>query len=118
MSAARNVARLRLTGQTGAIGQTGLHWAKAGALYRVAIYASISVAGSAGTVSVTLRWNDGIQAQSEVVILNLALLPLGTQGDASKVLYLGIGQSITVETSVVGLLGNPQYEVTASVEEV
>jgi len=117
MGAPMNVSQLALTGQTGAIASRIVHQVVSAGLFRISAYAVISTAGLTGAVSVTVTWNDGVQAQSKTIILSLALLPLGTFDQATFVLRSAAGQAISVASSVASLTGSPQYSLYVNISE-
>ena len=97
-----------LTGQTTSISATNLSGHPvANALYRVEYYLNCTAAGSAGTVTVTITWNDGT---SETI--TLSSLTLSAQGSVSgDLLVKPTSGAIQYSTTVTGAMGSPQYSL-------
>lgn len=106
------------TGETGSIGPIVLKNTSHANLYRLSIYLVISAAGTAGTVSVTVAWNDGVQGQSTTVISLFPLTVLGDHSSTTKVLYSPANQDISYSTVVAGIVGNPTYDVRLRLESL
>lgn len=72
------------------------------------MYCSCTTAGTAGTVTPALKWNDDTTVQT----LTLTAVGLTTQGSyTSQTLFVKAkaGQTIQYSATVVGATGSPQY---------
>lgn len=75
-------------------------------LYRVSVYILTTVAGSAGTVTINILFNDGIAARTDSFVISLAALAYG--GTSFVVGNDGV-HDIQYSTTVAGATGSPQY---------
>jgi hypothetical protein len=72
-------------------------------------------AGTGGTASVTIGWNNGSSNQS-ATSGNIALNTLGSEVDFVLTFLVGTGQNITYATTVGGSTGNPAYSLNIKLE--
>jgi hypothetical protein len=112
------VAATALTGQTSSIGSTTLYTCAAGT-YRVSLFLYTTVAGSAGTVSASIAYNDGIGGAS-VGSGTIDLTQTNFNGKKSllSAFHCGASQAITYTTTVSGATGSPQYGIDVTVERL
>ena len=106
-----------LTGQTGSVASTNLltgNTTSAG-MYRVNVYAVVSTA-DAGTSSltVTVGWNDGVQAQTDTSITIPTNLSSGKTGKGTVVLYSAASQNVTISTTLAKT-NSPAYAIYARI---
>lgn len=108
---------ISLTGNTANIPTTTLYTtpSNAGGLYRVSVSLECTSAGTAGQVSATLGWNNGLTAQSNQTG-NLNLTQLGAEVSQEDTIVVPAGQNITYATTVVGATGAPVYTLNLRVE--
>jgi hypothetical protein len=109
---APTVASVTLIAQNGSVGPTLLYNVPPGGAGMYAVYADVLVtqAGSAGTVSINVTWNNG----TTVAGLNSAPFLLSSTGEQSALLGNFISapsQQITFSTTVVGAAGSPLYQL-------
>ena len=103
------VAGLNLTGQTASISASNLLTPVSGGHYLALIYFVISAAGTSGTITLTLSWNDGIAARTYTT----SALTWGTLA-APIQLSLPISTNttnITYSTTVSARVGSGTYNV-------
>ena len=79
------------------------------ALYTLAYYVNVTTAGTAGTVTLTLTWNDG--AAQTFTTPTVALNTLGAFTSGTQVIKATGGASPQYSTTVTGATGSPQYSV-------
>ena len=83
--------------------------------FRVIITTLVTRVGTAGTVTATLNWNNGFAAQSVTGGVN-NLTVLGGEALLSTPIFVGVGQTVSYSTSVVGATGSPAYQVYVKLE--
>jgi hypothetical protein len=72
-------------------------------------------AGTGGTCTVTINWNNGSAAQSSNSAA-IALNTLGSEQDFEVKFISGTAQNISYSTTVAGSAGNPAYSLTYKLE--
>lgn len=104
----------RLTGQTGSVGAVTLLTAPpAPGLYDVDILAECILVGVAGTLTVNLLYTGVLGATvwpTPTMLLTTILLPTGRMAERFSIWITG--GDIAFSTTVGGLIGSPQYNVT------
>jgi hypothetical protein len=108
-------ARTNLTGQTSSIGTTTLYSvpSSGAGLYSISIAYVTTTAGTAGTVSLTLNWNNGSIPRS-ITFANVDLSVTGADFSGRQTIYSGVNQNITFSTTDSGSTG--QYRLVILVE--
>jgi len=101
--------------QGAAIASTVIYTPTATGRFAVRAYALCAAAG-AGTVSFFLSWTDQVKAQSQTLIANLSLVTLGTLSSGEKIVRAIAGQPIAFSTTVAGMAGGAQYDLSIGVE--
>lgn len=84
-------------------------------LYRVSVYILTTVAGSAGTVTINILFNDGIAARTDSFVISLAALAYG--GTSFVIGNDGV-HDVQYSTTVAGATGSPQYAFRVVVERL
>jgi len=105
----RGMGFAKATAQTATIAATALyaHPAANSTLYQVVWYLVTTTAGTGGTVSFTLTWNDGTAQTFTSGNLNL-----NAQGSLSgTVLVKANSGAVNYSTTVTGATGSPQYSI-------
>lgn len=108
-----------LTAQTASIGATNLMASAPAGLYRISYYLHTTTAGSAGTVLLTLAWNDGVASQAFLTsALTLAAVVAGTFASGQIIVKSASAQAITYATTVAGVVGSPAYALGIRIERI
>jgi hypothetical protein len=87
-------------------------------LYRATTAMILTRAGTAGTISTTLAWNNGVLAQSGTTATLSTTAPVGTEVDGSFLFYSAQNTPITYHTTFAGVTGSPQYSLRIRLEFV
>lgn len=103
------ITPLNLTAQTASIGTTTILTAPAAGLYRVSYYLHTTTAGSAGTVLLTLGWNDAVAQTAATSAISLSTVVAGTLAKGTVEVWLAAGQVLSYATTVAAAVGSPQY---------
>jgi len=109
-----------LTAQTGSIGTTTFFTASATGVYRISYSLDTTTAGSAGTVLLTLGWNNG--AAQTVATATIVLSVLGATTCVSPatcgpmLINVTAGQNVTYATTVTAPVGSPEYSLRIRAE--
>lgn len=115
------VANVDLIGQTSGVTTTILSIVATG-LYRFSGSIVVTSAGTAGTISATLGYNNGSSAQTPNPFRNgVATLPLTTIGNEEEMDYVFhavSGTAITIKTTTAGLLGSPVFSQFVTLERL
>lgn len=113
--ASRALGKVDLTGQTAAIGSTGLSTTIPAGLYAIEVYAVCTTASGSGapTLDVTIGWTDVLGATTaNAVGLNGTTFPLSLaatgRAQAKFILQVASG-NITYATTINAASGSPQY---------
>ena len=93
-----------------AITQTTLYTPTVSGIYLVFIDTLVTQAGSAGQVSTTIGWNNGVTSAS-INTTPFSLATTGEQAAESGNFYCLAGQAITYSTTVTGATGSPLYQL-------
>lgn len=107
------------TAQTASIGTTTFFTASVQGVYRITYSLDTTTAGSAGTVLLTIGWNNG--AAQSVATATILLSTLGATTCVSPatcgplVINVAASQNVTFATTVVGNVGG-QYSVRLRAE--
>ncbi len=114
------VAATSLTGQTASIGNTTLYTPSAAGQYRVVLSLWTMVAGSSGTVSLSLSANTGSGAESfGSSSLDLTKVNSGGQVSGQWNMHVGANQAISYNTTLTcSSCGSPQYGIDVVVERL
>lgn len=105
-------AQINLTAQTASVASATLYAVpSSGAGFYVAIVDTIcTTAGTAGTVSTSLGWNNG-SASASAATGPMSLSTLGSETTQIFTVYSAASQNITYSTTVSGATGSPQYSI-------
>lgn len=105
-------AQINLTAQTASVASATLYAVpSSGAGFYLAIVDTIcTTAGTAGTVSATIGWNNG-SAAATAASGAMSLSTLGNETTQIFTVYSAASQNITYSTTVTGAAGSPQYSV-------
>jgi hypothetical protein len=120
-TAGGGTSAVTLTGQTAGIGRTTIINSRlipGAGLYRATVSLILTKAGTAGTISATIGWNNGALAQSGSTTPLSVTAPLGTEVDGSVLFFSAASQNITYLTTFTGVGGSPQYTVRIRLEYV
>lgn len=79
-------------------------------LYVIIVDNVCSTAGTGGTVSTTIGWNNGA-ASANATTGGMSLTTLGNEATQIFIVYSAASQNITYSTTVTGAAGAPQYTV-------
>jgi hypothetical protein len=109
---------LELTAQTASITTTAAYTALVTGTYRVSIIGYVQSAGSAGTCSLGIGWNDGSSSKSVSVGSGLTLSSSTSQATGTYTLHVASGQAINYYTTVSGATGSPQYGLDVVIERL
>lgn len=105
-----------LTGQTSSIAATNLVASPTTtSLYEIRYYLNDTTAGTSGTVSVTISWNDG--AAQSVTSANVTFGVLGAYVSGVIVVKATSG-AIQYATTITSPIGSPQYSLDLRVTEL
>jgi hypothetical protein len=107
-----------LTAQTATIGTTNITTTCPAGVFSLSYYLKTTTAGSAGTASLTLTWNDG--AAVSITTGTASLTSTSSTGLVQGTQLIKCGSSTTVSyaTTVAGATGSPQYSLDISIEQV
>lgn len=109
ISSGSNVATQSLSGQTASISTTNIVASpNATQLYQINFYMTTTAAGTAGTVILTVAWNDGAAKTFQTMTVDLSATGNGSFVSGSILVKCTSG-SISYTTTVVGATGSPQY---------
>jgi hypothetical protein len=108
---------VRWTAQTGSISAQNFANTTTGKLYRASIYANTTTAGSGGTVTVTISWNDGAAKTYTTATADLTATTNAGMVQDAVVIYIASGTP-TWATTVAGAAGSPQYSVNVTLERL
>lgn len=111
-----NFANVNLTAQTSSIATTTAYAVPSGraGLYLVSVDIICTTAGTGGTVSATLGWNNG-SASATASTGATSLSTLGSETTQTFAVYSAAIQNITYATTVSGAAGSPQYAIRVRV---
>lgn len=104
------VAIVSLTAQAASIGTTTLfHPTTAGQLFQLSLYLVTTTAGTSGTVSATIGWNDGVAARTQTS----PTVTFGTLAAPATLIQtiFSSNTNITYATTVTSAIGSPRYEL-------
>lgn len=101
---------VNLVNQTASILQATLYTVPSNApgIYRLTLDLICTQAGTGGSVSPTITWNDGYVTQT-FIGSSLDLTGVGNERSASVIMNVAQMQAITYSTDVVGTVGAPAY---------
>jgi hypothetical protein len=120
-TAGGGASAVTLRDQTAPIGKTTILNSRlipGAGLYRATVSLILTKAGTAGTISATIGWNNGTLAQSSTTSTLATTAALGTEIDGSFLLFSAAGQNITYLTTFSDVAGAPQYTVRVRLEYV
>lgn len=104
-------------GQTATIAAVNLNNTSTNGLYRVSVYMYTTTAGTSGTATATISWNDG-SAQS----VTSATLTFGTLGSEvtinGQMVRVTNSTAITYSTTITSAVGSPVYEIDVLAERI
>lgn len=107
--ATRTGSPIRLTAQSASIGATAFATEPSPGFYALGGLVQCTTAGTAGTVTLTLRWTDDAGATSAASAA-LTLAAVGRDAILMRPIRIASG-NVTYETTVAGATGNPRYAV-------
>jgi hypothetical protein len=84
-------------------------------MYRTTYYARCDVAGTAGQITVRIKWYDG-SAQEETRALGLQTAGIQVHGEVQ--LYSAAAQDIKYQVDATGILGMPKYSLRLRAERI
>jgi hypothetical protein len=103
--------------QTATIGATNLNGTATNGVYRVSVYLYPTTAGTSGTVTATIKWNDG--AAESAVTGTHTFGALGTPVFINgQICTVTNSTAITWETTVTSPVGSPVYTVNVVAERI
>ncbi len=105
-----------LTGQTASLATTNITASCSAGLYSLSYYLKTTTAGTAGTVSVTLNWNDGTAMTVTSATASLSSTTGLSQG--TQVIKCGAASTVSYSTTVTGVTGSPQYSLDIAIEQL
>jgi hypothetical protein len=89
-----------------------------GGLYRATASLILTKVGTAGTISATIGWNNGMLAQSGTTGTLSSTAALGTEVDGSFLFFSAPNQNITCLTTFTDVVGAPKYALRVRLEYV
>lgn len=107
-----------LTAQTATIGTTNITTACPAGVFSLSYYLKTTTAGSAGTVSLTLSWNDGASVSITTGTASLTSTTSTGLLQGTQLIKCGASTTLSYATTVSGATGSPQYSLDISVEQV
>jgi hypothetical protein len=107
-----------LVGQTASVTTTNITSSCNAGLYSVSYYLKTTTAGTGGTASVTLNWNDG--AAMTVTSATASLTSTSTTGVAqgTQVIKCNAASTLSYSTTVSSATGSPQYSLDIAIEQL
>ena len=111
------ITPIQLTGQTGNIGVTTIYTPAATGLYRIGVYSLCSVAGTGGTLAVTIGWTDEVGAKTLKPAADVTLTSTAN-GSTGIAFIRATAVAITYTTTITGGTGNPQYNLHILLERI
>jgi len=107
-----------LTGQTAAISSTTIYTATSigAGFYRLSYLAIMTTAGTAGTITPTVTWNDG--AARTKALTALTANSLGNNTSGVLCMWLAASQAIAFSTAFGSVTGSPQYAIYFTLERL
>jgi hypothetical protein len=110
--------KLSLTGQTAAIGTTGLFTPYVSGIYRVSYYMTMTAGGTAGTLQLFVNYNDGFTLKSDASgsINANGSAPLSTNG--VFVMQAAAGVQLSFNVNFTGVTGAPVYALYLVAERI
>jgi hypothetical protein len=120
-TAGGGTSSVTLTDQPAAIGKATILNSRlipGAGLYRATVSLILTTAGTDGTISATIGWNNGTLTQSGTTEkLSIASVP-GTEVDGSFLFFSAAGQNITYLTTLGSVKGAPRYTLRVRLEYV
>jgi hypothetical protein len=109
---------VNLTGQTATIGSTLLYAtpSSGSGLYRISYYAYTTTAGTGGTLTLTLVWDDASSKTYTTAAVSLSAVDITSVLSGSALVYSSSSQNINYLTTVSGSTGSPQYALRIRLE--
>lgn len=111
------LASVALTGQTTTIADTNLLASVPAGRYRVHAYGVTSTANVAGTLFCNIKWNDGVQAQTDSSC-NWTASSLGSKSGATIYFHASATTNITYGVTITGQSGTPTYSLYITLERI
>lgn len=112
------LASVDLTGQTSAIASTTLLTPPATGIYRITAYAVIAVAGTSGTLSLSIGYTDDVQAQTTNQFTVPPITGAGNTVVGTAVIRATTAAPIKYSTSLSGTAGSLKYDLWLRVEKL
>ena len=113
------VAALSLTAQTASIGVTNLYLSPPVGLYRVTGAIQLTTAGTSGTVSASITYQDiNSNSQTDTLISAVTFGSLNNRGSGQTQFWATPGAAIQYSTTVASAVGSPVYAAEFSVEKI
>lgn len=107
-TADQNGYTVSLTGQTASIGTTAITTPTAAGVWDIDVYHVCTTAGTGGTLTTTISWNDGTAARSASPAANISLAGTNFAGGI-QCIRGAASNAINYSTTVAGATGSPQY---------
>jgi hypothetical protein len=107
-----------LTAQAATIGATNITTACPAGVFSISYYLKTTTAGSAGTASFTLNWNDGAAVTFTTGTASLTSTTASGLVQGTQIVKCGASTTLSYATTVTGATGSPQYSLDISVEQV
>jgi hypothetical protein len=107
------LAAVSSTAQSASVTTTNLQCGGAvcpAGVYRVTVYHVVTTAGSAGTLSTTVGWNDGTAARTKKPAADVDMSSTNYDTGQATIVADGVN-NITYSTTVAGATGSPVYAV-------
>jgi len=85
-------------------------------LYRVCHYMVVRTAGTAGSINLSLAWNDGVAQSAQVNTVGVTAA--NTAVDGCKTIYNVATWNIAYSVNVTGITGSPTYDLRITTERL
>lgn len=106
-----------LTGQTGSIGATTITTPTGSGMWDVSVYHVCTTAGTGGTLTTNILYNDGTAARTIAPAANISLAATNYAGGVTTMRCL-TANAIQYSTTVAGATGSPQYALYIKLRKV
>jgi hypothetical protein len=107
-----------LTAQTATIGTTNVTTSCPAGVFSVTYYLKTTTAGTGGTVSLSLNWNDGAAVSFTSGTASLTSTAATGLVQGTQIVKCGASTTLSYATTVAGATGSPQYSLDISIEQV
>jgi hypothetical protein len=120
-TAGGGTSAVTLTSQAASIGRATILNSRlipGAGLYRATVSLILTKAGTAGTISATIGWNNGTLTQSGTTGTLSTTALAGTEVDDSFLFFSAANQNITYLTTLTGVTGTPRYTLRVRLEYI